>query len=95
MKTRIIDNTIETDYNSEDVARAYTEPAPDTKDTPTYSKSLMVQYRRAKRASKKNDERSRKIVKQLTKQRKKMNKKTVPKPKTKRRQKTIFDFGGN
>jgi len=58
-----IHGVLETSYTDSDVERAYTEPI-DTDDivAPTYSKSVMQQYRRAKRASKKNDERSRKIV---------------------------------
>ena len=89
-----IPDVLETSYTDSDVERAYTEPI-DTGDTvsPTYSKSVMQQYRRAKRASKKCNERSKKIVKQLNKER--MNKKTPKKHETKRKQKTVFDFGGN
>ena len=87
---------VETTYDDADIERAYTEPIEHIEDdTPNYSKTIMTQYRRAKRASIKNDARSKKIVKQLNKERTKMNKKTPKKPETKRRQKSVFDFGGN
>ena len=92
---RTIGDALETDYTEDDVERAYHAPIVDDDETPsTYSAALLRQYNRAKRASKKNDERSKNIVKQLTKERKKMNKKTKT-PTKERKQKTISDFGGN
>lgn len=95
MNTQHIDGVLESVYNDDDIARAYPEPTPDIEDAPNYSKAIMTQFRRAKRASMKNDLRSKKIVNELKKMRKKMNKKTPKKPETKRRQKSVFDFGGN
>ena len=95
MKSNIVDGVVESVYTDSDIKIAHDEHVIEDEDaSPKYSAALLRQYNRAKRASKKNDERSRKIVKQLTKERKKMNK-TTNKPVTKRRQKTVFDFGGN
>ena len=90
----------ETDYNDIDLELAHNEHIIyEEEDSPKYSAVLIRQYKRAKRASVKNDLRSKKIVKALTKERKKMNKQTTPKTVMKRvakhRQKTVFDFGGN
>lgn len=94
MKTQHVDGVLETAYNPEDIERTYHEPIDTDDDLPNYSKSVMVQYRRAKRASMKNDLRSKKIVKKLNKERKKMNKNKnkITKPAPKRRQKNILDY---
>ena len=85
----------ETDYNDIDLELAHNEHIIyEEEDSPKYSAAIIKQFKRAKRASTKNDLRSKKIVNELKKMRKKMNKKTK-KPTKERKQKTIFDFGGN
>ena len=86
----------ETDYNDADSELAHNEHVIyEEEDSPKYSAAIIKQYNRAKCASIKNDARSKKIVRQQNKERTKMNKKTPKKPETKRKQKTVFDFGGN
>ena len=96
---REVPTVLETVYREEDLQRVHESEQPTTENTgnPAYSAAIMRQFRKAKKASKSNDERSRRIVKALNKERKKMDRvknkaKKIVEPPVKRVQRTLMDF---
>jgi hypothetical protein len=70
MNTRIThDGTMETVYDDESLQRAHTEPTTQTTENTAYSPAILKAFKRAKKAGKKNDLRSRKIVAALRSER--------------------------
>jgi len=95
MTTRRIDNVLETSYNDSDVKRAHREcNVPDEDDSQSFSKAILDMVKKMKRGScKRNNLRSRKIVKALRIEHEKRFGKDVA-PIDTPMQKSIFDFLG-
>ena len=60
-------DVLETVYTDDDILRSLNASCPpsESTETPTYSKRVMMAFRRAKRASEKNNARSRRIVEEM------------------------------
>lgn len=90
---RTHDNVLETTYTTEDLHRAHDASQPTVENTgnPAYSKALMTQYKRAKKAGRKNDIRSQNIIAELRAEHKKKFGNDT-KHRVKKVQRTIADF---
>ena len=68
MKSQIVDGVLETRYDDKDISDAHAAslPVPVDEDTPSFSKAILDMVKKMKRGScKRNNARSRKIVKAL------------------------------